>query len=302
MSDKYQETSQNNEEILRKFDKESDYRILEGFSAKIVAAIAIAFSVFHLYTGAVGVLDAMIQRSIHLSFGLCLIFLLYPARKEWPRNKVHPVDIIFAILGAAAPMYIIVFYQELVLRAGTVTTMDYIVGLIAIILVIEAARRGWLAHHYCGIFIYLIRTVCRYIPGQLAHRGVALPSLVGHLFYTTEGIFGIPIGVSSTFIFLFILFGAYLEKTGMGQFFIDLANAVAGWASGGPAKVAVISSGLMGTVSGSSVANVVGTGSFTIPMMKKLGYRPNLQASRGYRLHRWSTYASYNGCCSFSHV
>ncbi len=108
----------------------------------------------------------------------------------------------------------------------------------------------------------------------MAHRGIALPSLVGHLFYTTEGIFGIPVGVSSTFIFLFILFGAYLEKTGMGQFFIDLANAIAGWASGGPAKVAVISSGLMGTVSDSSVANVVGTGSFTIPMMKKLGYKP----------------------------
>jgi TRAP transporter 4TM/12TM fusion protein len=275
MSDKYHEIPQNHEDILRKFDKESDYRVLTGFSAKIIAAIAIAFSVFHLYTGAVGVLDAMIQRSIHLSFGLCLIFLLYPARKEWPRNKVHPVDVIFAILGAAAPMYIIVFYQDLVLRAGTVTTMDYIVGLIAIILVIEAARRvvGWPIITVAALFI-LYALFGRYIPGQLAHRGVALPSLVGHLFYTTEGIFGIPIGVSSTFIFLFILFGAYLEKTGMGQFFIDLANAVAGWASGGPAKVAVISSGLMGTVSGSSVANVVGTGSFTIPMMKKLGYRP----------------------------
>ncbi|HHY71445.1 MAG TPA: TRAP transporter fused permease subunit, partial [Thermoanaerobacterales bacterium] len=275
MSEKHQETPQNHEDILRKFDKESDYRVLTGFSAKIVAAIAIAFSVFHLYTGAVGVLDAMIQRSIHLSFGLCLIFLLYPARKEWPRNRVHPVDVVFAILGAAAPMYIIVFYQELVLRAGTVTTMDYIVGLIAIILVIEAARRvvGWPIITIAFLFI-LYALLGRHIPGQLAHRGIALPSLVGHLFYTTEGIFGIPVGVSSTFIFLFILFGAYLEKTGMGQFFIDLANAIAGWASGGPAKVAVISSGLMGTVSGSSVANVVGTGSFTIPMMKKLGYKP----------------------------
>lgn len=114
----------------------------------------------------------------------------------------------------------------------------------------------------------------RHIPGALAHRGVDPGSLVQHLFFTTEGIFGMPIMVSSTFIFLFILFGAYLEKTGMGQFFIDLANAVAGWASGGPAKVAVLSSGLMGTVSGSSVANVVGTGSFTIPMMKRLGYSP----------------------------
>ncbi|AEE90985.1 TRAP transporter, 4TM/12TM fusion protein [Tepidanaerobacter acetatoxydans Re1] len=275
MSDKYQETSQNHEDILRKFDKESDYRVLSGFSAKIVAAIAIAFSVFHLYTAVCGVLDAMIQRSIHLSFGLCLIFLLYPARKEWPRNKVHPVDVVFAILGAAVPMYIIIFYQDLVLRAGTVTTMDYVVGLIAILLVLEAARRvvGWPIVTIASLFI-LYALFGRQIPGQLAHRGIALPSLVGHLFYTTEGIFGIPIGVSSTFIFLFILFGAFLEKTGMGEFFIDLANAVAGWASGGPAKVAVLSSGLMGTVSGSSVANVVGTGSFTIPMMKRLGYKP----------------------------
>jgi TRAP-type uncharacterized transport system fused permease subunit len=109
---------------------------------------------------------------------------------------------------------------------------------------------------------------------MLAHRGVPAQELVGHLFYTTEGIFGIPMGVSSTFIYLFILFGAYLEATGLGKFFIDLANAVAGWAAGGPAKVAVLSSGLMGTVSGSSVANVAGTGSFTIPMMKRLGYRP----------------------------
>ncbi|MDD3981957.1 MAG: TRAP transporter permease, partial [Spirochaetales bacterium] len=112
-----------------------------------------------------------------------------------------------------------------------------------------------------------------YIPGKLAHRGARVDTLVQHLYYTTEGIFGIPLGVSSTFIFLFILFGAYLERTGLGQLFIDLSNAVAGWTAGGPAKVAVLSSALMGTVSGSSVANVVGTGSFTIPMMKKLGYK-----------------------------
>ncbi|MGI6553096.1 MAG: TRAP transporter permease [Bacillota bacterium] len=114
----------------------------------------------------------------------------------------------------------------------------------------------------------------RYVPGVFAHQGATLQRLVGHLFFTTEGIMGIPLGVSSTFIFLFILFGAYLERTGLGAFFIDLANAIAGWATGGPAKVAVLSSGLMGTISGSSVANVAGTGSFTIPMMKKLGYKP----------------------------
>ncbi|HOX12473.1 MAG TPA: TRAP transporter permease, partial [Spirochaetales bacterium] len=144
-----------------------------------------------------------------------------------------------------------------------------------IILVFEAARRvvGLPIVIIAGIFV-LYAFAGPYIPGRLAHRGARLDTLVGHLFFTTEGIFGIPLGVSSTFIFLFILFGAYLEKTGLGQYFIDIANSIAGWASGGPAKVAVLSSALMGTVSGSSVANVVGTGSFTIPMMKKLGYKP----------------------------
>ncbi|KJS83417.1 MAG: C4-dicarboxylate ABC transporter [Peptococcaceae bacterium BICA1-8] len=260
---------------MRKYDKESDYRNLTGSTAKFVSALAITFTLFQLYTAIFGVLDAMIQRSIHVSFGFALIFLLYPARKKWSRNKIHPIDLLFAIIGAAIPLYIVVSYQELVLRAGTVTTNDYIVGILGVLFVLEAARRivGWPIVTVAILFLaYAI--FGRYIPGQLAHRGVDLESLVYHLFFTTEGIFGIPIGVSSTFIFLFILFGAFLEKTGMGQFFIDIANSIAGWASGGPAKVAVLSSGLMGTISGSSVANVVGTGSFTIPMMKKLGYKP----------------------------
>jgi TRAP transporter 4TM/12TM fusion protein len=261
--------------ILKKFDKESDYRTLTGFAAKAIAAIAITFTLFQLYTAVFGVFDAMIQRSIHLSFGLCLIYFLYPTSKKWPRDRIHPVDAILAVLAAGSPIYIVVFYQSLVARAGTASPLDMVVGIIGILLVLEAARR------VVGIPIVVIALVFLayafagpYIPGKLAHRGADLETLVQHLYYTTEGVFGIPIGVSSTFIFLFILFGAYLEKTGLGQLFIDLANAVAGWAAGGPAKVAVLSSALMGTVSGSSVANVVGTGSFTIPMMKKLGYKP----------------------------
>ena len=264
------------QEILKKFDKESDYRILTGFIGKAIAAFAIAFSVFQLYTAIFGVLDAMIQRSIHLAFGLSLIFLLYPTSKKWARNKIHPLDAFLALLGGITPLYLTVLWTKyLSQRSGAPTTMDIVVGVIGVLLVLEAARR------VVGIPIVIIAAVFiayafagPYIPGKLAHRGTRLPTLVAHLFYTTEGVFGIPIGVSSTFIFLFILFGAYLEKTGLGQLFIDLANAVAGWAAGGPAKVAVLSSALMGTVSGSSVANVVGTGSFTIPMMKKLGYKP----------------------------
>ncbi|HOX49434.1 MAG TPA: TRAP transporter permease [Spirochaetales bacterium] len=261
--------------ILKKFDKESDYRTLTGLAGKLVAAFAISFTVFQLYTAVFGVFDAMIQRSIHLAFGLSLIFLLYPTSKKWRRDRIHPLDGALAVLGALAPLYIVVFYQALVARSGTATPLDIAFGIVGILLVLEAARR------VVGVPIVVIAVVFvayafagPYIPGTLGHRGADFETLVQHLYFTTEGVFGIPIGVSSTFIFLFILFGAYLEKTGLGQLFIDLANAVAGWAAGGPAKVAVLSSALMGTVSGSSVANVVGTGSFTIPMMKKLGYKP----------------------------
>ena len=219
----------------------------------------------------------MIQRCIHLSFGISLVYLLCPTKHSWVKDgNVHLVDLALAVIATIPPVYILLNYQQLILRAGTVTPADAFMGVLGIVMVIEAARRivglpivivvlAFLAYGFFG----------RYMPGPLAHRGLTINQMVGHLFFTTEGVFGIPMGVSSTFIFLFILFGAYLEKTGLGKFFIDIANALAGWASGGPAKVAVISSALQGTISGSSVANVVGSGSFTIPMMKKLGYHKN---------------------------
>ena len=267
----------NAEKVLKKYDRESNTAHYTGWPKKIIAAIAITFSVFQLYTAIFGVLDAQLQRAIHLGFGLALAYLLYPFRRAWTRDHYfHPIDIVFAVLGAATPAYLVIQYRELITRAGTVSPVDTVVGGLGILLVIEATRRvvglpmvtvvlAFIAYAFLG----------PYMPGVLAHRGLTPEQLIGHLYFTTEGIFGIPLGVSSTFIFLFILFGAYLESTGLGKFFIDLANAVAGWASGGPAKVAVLSSGLMGTVSGSSVANVVGTGSLTIPMMKKLGYNAN---------------------------
>ena len=267
----------NAEKVLKKYDRESNTAHYTGWPKKIVAAIAITFSVFQLYTAIFGVLDAQLQRAIHLGFGLALAYLLYPFRRAWTRDHYfHPIDIVFAVLGAATPAYLVIQYRELITRAGTVSPVDTVVGGLGILFVIEATRRvvglpmvtvvlAFIAYAFLG----------PYMPGVLAHRGLTPEQLIGHLYFTTEGIFGIPLGVSSTFIFLFILFGAYLESTGLGKFFIDLANAVAGWASGGPAKVAVLSSGLMGTVSGSSVANVVGTGSLTIPMMKKLGYNAN---------------------------
>ena len=261
------------EKVRKKYESDSDTMEYTGFMAKIVSAIAITFSVFQLYTATFGVLDAHLQRAVHLGFGLALVYLLYPTRKSWSRHRLHPLDLVLAVLGAAAPAYLVIDYQELVLRSGTVTTPDLVIGLIGILLVIEATRRVVGIPMVVVVLCFLAYAFAGpYMPGVLAHRGLTLSQLVGHLYFTTEGIFGIPLGVSSTFIFLFILFGAYLESTGLGKFFIDLANSIAGWASGGPAKVAVLSSGLMGTVSGSSVANVVGTGSLTIPMMKKLGY------------------------------
>jgi len=267
----------NADAILKKYDRESNTVHYTGWPKKVVAAIAITFSIFQIYTATFGVLDAQLQRAVHLGFGLALAYLLYPFRRAWARDHFfHPIDVAFAILGAAAPAYIVIQYRELVTRAGSVTMPDVIVGGLGILLVIEATRRVvGLPMVTVVLFFLAYAFLGPYMPGVLAHRGLSLEQLVSHLYFTTEGIFGIPLGVSSTFIFLFILFGAYLESTGLGKFFIDLANAVAGWASGGPAKVAVLSSGLMGTVSGSSVANVVGTGSLTIPMMKKLGYDAN---------------------------
>lgn len=263
------------EEVLQKFDKESNKRELSGFWGYVINAICILFAIFQLYTATFGILDAHLQRAVHLAFGFLLIFLLYPTRKSWSKTKMNPIDVIFALVSACSAMYIVVNYSELVLRAGLNTETDFIVALIGTVLVFEAARRvvGWPMIIVAFVFL-LYAFFGSYIPGIMAHRGVGLEEMFDHLFFTTEGIFGTPMGVSSTFIYLFILFGAYLEATGLGKFFIDLANAIAGWAAGGPAKVAVLSSGLMGTVSGSSVGNVAGTGSFTIPMMKKLGYRP----------------------------
>ncbi|MCX7026641.1 MAG: TRAP transporter permease [Spirochaetes bacterium] len=271
----------NAEEVMRQFDKESDYRVIAGFFGKVIAAICIAFSIFQIYTAMFGVLDAMMQRSIHLGFAFCLIFLLFPTNKKWSRTKIHPLDAVLSILGAAAPLYITVLWTyTLSQRSGNATPLDIAIGVVGVILVLEAARRVvGLPMVVVALVFVAYAFLGPYIPGKMAHRGVTIDGLIEHLWFTTEGIFGTPIGVSSTFIFLFILFGAFLEKTGIGQFFIDISNAIAGWAVGGPAKVAVIASAFEGTVSGSSVGNVVGSGSFTIPMMKKLGYKPEFAAA-----------------------
>jgi TRAP transporter 4TM/12TM fusion protein len=262
-------------EIMAKYDKESAFRRLSGFQLRLVSAIAILFSLFQVYTGLIGVLPAQLQRSIHLTFVLVLVYLLYPSSSKMRRDKFHWVDVALAVLGGAAGLYITFNYRALLYRAGDYNTLDMLIGAIAILLVLEGAKRvvGLPIAVIASVFLVYAK-VGPYLPGFLNHRGYSIERIISHMYYTTEGIIGVPLGVAATFIFLYILFGAFLEKTGIGKFFIDLANAVAGFAAGGPAKVAVLTSALEGTVSGSSVANTVGSGSFTIPLMKSLGYKP----------------------------
>jgi TRAP transporter 4TM/12TM fusion protein len=268
------------EEILKKVDKESTYRRLIGYEHWIVYVIAVGFSCFQLYTGLFGFFPAQMQRSIHLAFAFVLVFLLYPFRSRSGSNKLKWHDYLFAAFAGYIGLYLSMNYIRIMEAGGEYLPLDYVVGICGTLLTLEAARRavGLPIVVIAGTFL-LYSYFGAYVPGFLAHRGFSIRRIVAHMYFTTEGILGIPLGVSATFIFLFILFGAFLEKTGIGKLFIDLANAIAGWASGGPAKVAVITSALEGTISGSSVANTVGSGSFTIPMMKRLGYRPEFAAA-----------------------
>ncbi|RXT02802.1 TRAP transporter permease [Ammoniphilus sp. CFH 90114] len=274
-----QKNEQGYQEILKKYDRESNFRMMAGSWGKAIFLLAIAFSVFQLYTGFTGLLGAQLQRAIHLSFALCLVFLLFPATKKGSRQKMAWSDFLLAVLSVVTCLYIVVNFRDLIQRAGDFTPTDLVFGGIGILLVLEAARR------VVGLPIVIVGgsflLYCFFgdlFPGFLNHRGFSVERIISHMWFTTEGIFGIPLGVSASFIFLFLLFGAFLDRTGIGLFFNDLALAVAGRSTGGPAKVAIFSSALQGTISGSSVANVVGSGAFSIPMMKRLGYKPSFAA------------------------
>ncbi|MCX8058716.1 MAG: TRAP transporter permease [Spirochaetes bacterium] len=271
--------SLNNEEIqrvLEKVDRESVHRNLAGLQGKIIFIICILLSLFQILNiFNVFRIDAHQTRAVHLAFILLLVYLLYPFSKKSRRDRISTSDIILAVLAFFCMFYIVIFYKDLVMRAGITYTSDLIIGGIAILLVLEAARRIiGLPMVIIAVIFILYAFFGESMPNLIAHRNVTVKQLVNHLFFTTEGIFGIPVGVSSTFLFMFLLFAAFIEKTGVGKLFIDLGNALAGWAAGGPAKVAVVTSAFEGMVEGSSVSNVVGSGSFTIPMMKKLGYKP----------------------------
>jgi len=264
------------EEIkLDEIDRESKYKIFSPRGDKILTVVLTIFALFQLYASISNKVPLQILRYTHLGFAICLAFLIYPATKHADRKKLPWYDCVLSGLFFCVIAYFIINYKPLQFRAGAYNTMDVIMAGLGCLLVLCACWRvvGPPIVIIASIF-FIYGLVGAYLPSFLHHRGFSLQRVITHLFITTNGIIGNPLGVCSTFIFLFILFGAFLEKTGIGQFFIDLANSLAGWASGGPAKVAVLSSALQGTVSGSSVSNTVSTGSFTIPLMKSLGYSP----------------------------
>lgn len=265
------------ETLMRKFDAEARYRRLTGLAGIMVTTLAVAMSCFHMYTAGFGLYSSHIQGAIHLTFALALTLLLYPMRKHAALDKGIPFyDILFAAVAAACSLYIVVFYDDLTARSGLPTDMDLFMGFLLILVILEATRR--ISNPVLPILAIVCLLYCyfgRSMPEAFQHRGFSITRIINHMYLGTEGIFGTPLEVSSTFVFMFILFGAVLEKAGIGRFIIDLALALAGRSTGGPAKVAVLASGLMGTVSGSSVANVCTTGMFTIPLMKSVGYRPH---------------------------
>ena len=271
--------AQQQQAILEKFDRESVTRSPSNKSvAWFIAAIAIFYSLFHLFI-TFNPLPELIQRSAHVAIGLVLVFLLYPARQSSSRQSIPWLDWLLALASLATFLYIWKEYQAIMTtRGGIPNTLDIVFAIMAVVLVVEGARRvmGWMLPILGLIFLsYPFFSHYDWVPDRLLTRPYSISDIFGQMYLKTEGLYSSAIGASVTFIFLFILFGAFLAKSGMGKLFNDLAMALAGHKQGGPAKVAVISSGFMGSINGTAVANVVGTGSFTIPLMKKIGYHKN---------------------------
>lgn len=244
-----------------------------GAGARILFAIAVAFSVFQLWTSAYSPLPSQVVRSVHVGFLLLLLFGLYAnAATDAARRTVFWLA---AVVAFALSLYHWIFYEDLLIRAGEPSHTDIVIGVLAVGLVFWAGKKmmGWTLPLICLIFL-AYGLFGQYLPHPFNHRGYDFEQVVEVLFLGTEGIYGTPIYVSSSYIFLFILFGAFLERAGMIQLFNDIAMGTVGASRGGPAKVSVISSALMGTINGSGVANVVTTGAFTIPLMKRSGFRP----------------------------
>jgi TRAP transporter 4TM/12TM fusion protein len=270
-------------EIAKRMAEEEEgiARKPRGPSKYIIPFVAVCWSFFQLSIASWLILDSTFIRAIHLGFALLIVFLNYPLFKKThfslkyfsAKNRIPILDYIIGIVAAFSAIYIVIDYAGLTLRYGAPITRDIVIGIILIVLLLEATRRviGPALPAIATIFI-LYSFLGPYMPDLIAFKGTSLNRLMGQMTMSTEGIYGIPLDVSATIVFLFVLFGAMLDKAGAGQYFIKLALALLGGFKGGPAKAAIMGSGLTGLVSGSSIANIVTTGTFTIPLMKKVGY------------------------------
>ncbi|GHU49277.1 C4-dicarboxylate ABC transporter [Spirochaetia bacterium] len=265
-------TEEETERLIAKFDRESNVRRFSGVPGIIIKTILLLFTAYVFWVTLIGSLPEQVRRSIFVGFLIFIGYLLYPVHRGMTMHENHIpwYDIVLGLIGATCFLYFAFFFEAIMKKGILLDTVDIVVGISGILLLAELCRR------VVGVPILVVAT------GFLTFafiRGFSMRRLIHHLFFTLEGVIGTPIGVCSTFIVLFIFLAAFLERSGIATFFIDLANSVAGFASGGPAKVAVIASALEGMYSGSSVANTVGSGSVTIPVMKKIGYKPEFAAA-----------------------
>ena len=265
-------TEQETEELIAHFDRESNVRRFTGVPDILVKGLLLLFAVYVFWVTLIGNVPEQVRRSAFLGILVFTGYLLYPARRGMTKQKNHIpwYDFVMGILGAIAFFYFVVNFDSIIERAARLQPLDIFMGIMGIVMLAELCRR------VVGIPILVVAG------GFIIYAfiaGFSLRRIVHQLFYTTEGIIGTPIGVCSTFIVIFIFLASFLEKSGIANFFIDLANSVAGFTAGGPAKVAVIASAFFGMISGSSVANTVGSGSVTIPTMKRTGYKPEFAAA-----------------------
>lgn len=266
--------------IIDRLCKESAFRRLKGFPAQLAFIIAVAWSLFHIYIGLWGEFPTTLQRVPHLTAAMVLVYLLYPAGKNSPQTTIPLYDYILAALCAGCGAYHIIFYNELLLRANSYTTADIAVSCIAIVLLLEATRRvagPIIVGLNCAALLYALYG--HHLSGLMFHEKFSFEQIVCIEWLSTEGILGAPIRISSTFIFLFLMFATFLKSCGVGDWITGLAMGACGGSVGGYAKAAVVASALQGTVCGSSVANTISTGSITIPLMKENGYRPEFAAA-----------------------
>jgi len=274
-----EEELHSDEELIEELEGQRSFKS-RSWEDWTIAIIAFLWSMYQIYVVIVPV-NSIFVRATHLAFALVLAYLMYPMiQKKYFRKTILWWDIILGLVAAVGALYIFYNYDALNARSGDWSQLDIIMGIVSIILIIEASRR--VLGMALGIIAVVFLVYDRFgeiMPELIAHKDASINKIIGQMYLTTEGIFGVPLGVSASYVFLFVLFGALLERAGAGAYFINLAYSLLGKYDGGPAKASVAASGMMGIISGSSIANTVTTGTFTIPLMKKLGFPPHKAAS-----------------------